>query len=241
MALFLSLYLGHLIADYALQPGALVAAKRRGVGGILLHTAILGAASAVVLWDSAYEYRYVIALAVIAHFVIENLTIATRIGTRTRGLFVFLFDQTLHILSIGLLVWLVSAWHTDSVAKVFGVLTDAGTLALIDMFLTVTLLGSILAFETGGAFANDPEHDTAILKLDVPRLLGMSERGGAFALAVWVHPGTMIVAFAPRVAMALTRHGRERARLLAEAGAGLVLCLACWIAYTSIASLANPN
>jgi Protein of unknown function (DUF3307) len=45
MALFLDLLLGHMLGDFLLQPGKLVAAKRDGWRGLLLHTFVVGFAT----------------------------------------------------------------------------------------------------------------------------------------------------------------------------------------------------
>src|SRR5450759_5465019 len=47
MALFLDLLLGHMLGDFLLQPGRLVAAKRDGWRGLLLHTSIVGLTTAL--------------------------------------------------------------------------------------------------------------------------------------------------------------------------------------------------
>lgn len=243
MGLFLDLYLGHLIADYALQPGKLVAAKREGIQALLIHVILVGLATTLVLWNEAAARWHIIALAVGAHFVIEKLTIATRVGTRTRGLFVFLFDQTLHVLSIAMLVWLAGEFSlagdftSTGTAPLFWMRVDVSTLALVDAFVTTTLLGSILAFETGGALAGGAEHDMAILAMDLPRIAGIVERGMALAVAVWLSPAYAAAAFVPRVAASFAKPAGERARSLAEGAAGLALCLLSYAGYVGVVSL----
>lgn len=241
MGLFLDLYLGHLLADYALQPGKLVAAKREGLLPLLVHVLLVGLATALVLWNEALARWHIIALAVGAHFVIEKLTIATRMRTRTRGLFVFLFDQALHILSIAVLVWLTGELTLGGSAPLLWMRVDIPTLALVDAFVTVTLLGSILAFETGGALDGGEEHDMAILATDLPRVAAMVERGAALAVAVWLSPAYAAVAFVPRVAVSFARPASARTRSLAEGTAGLALCLLSYAAYVAIVSLTRAG
>lgn len=245
MALFLNLYLGHLIADYALQPGMLVRAKREGLGGLFLHVGVIGAATALVMWDHTAYFWPIIVLAMGAHFVIEKLTIAARIKTPTRGLFVFVFDQTLHILSIVLLVWLTAGWGLTERGRILWVEVSASQLAVVDALVTVTLLGSILAFEAAGAFVGDESHETTILRWDRARVLGMLERGGAFGLALlapnFALAGAALVApFIPRTALALAKlNRREKVRQLVEGATGLALCALCLAGVMAVVSLAT--
>lgn len=252
MALFLSLYLGHLMADYALQPGALVRAKRESLQGLLLHVGLIGAATALVLWNDVVVQWPLVVMAMGAHFVIEKLTIAARIGTPTRGLFVFLFDQSLHVLSIGLLVWIAGAWTVGGDARLFWMTVSEPTLMAVDGLVTVTLLGSILVFEAAGAFVGDPSHDTTILEWDLPRVLGMAERGVALALAIYApaaFPGAtvalvaaigLVMPFVPRFAYTATRKdSRERERLLVEGATGLALCVLAYSAYVMVVTVSG--
>jgi hypothetical protein len=147
VSLFLTLYLGHLLGDFLLQPGRLVLAKREGAAGLLLHTLVVGLASAAVLFSTLRVDWAAIVLVTGMHLCIERLTIMTYVRTPTRGLFTLLFDQTLHLLSITLVVWLAGDWSLDAHAFAFGLRVPVVGLATIDALLTVMLLGSILAFE----------------------------------------------------------------------------------------------
>jgi class 3 adenylate cyclase len=183
MALFLNLYLGHLLGDFLLQPGRLVLAKRDGVPGLLLHTLIVGAASAVVVAGTIRGDWPAVVLVTGLHLVIERLTILTYLKTPTRGLFTLLFDQTLHMLSIAVVVWLAVGWEADTHALTLGIRLPIERLAAIDGLLTVMLLGSILAFETGNTLRRGADGKGRILRFDAARVGGMLERGTALVAA----------------------------------------------------------
>jgi hypothetical protein len=228
MSLFLNLYLGHLLGDFLFQPGRLVLAKRDGAAGLILHTLIVGAATAMVFFSTLRVDWASIVLVTGMHVCIERLTIMTYVKTSTRGLFTLLFDQTLHLLSIALVVWLAADWNLDAHAVAFGVRLPIVALAALDGLLAVMLFGSILAFETGHAL------------LDA-RVAGMLERGSAFAAALVLSPLAATIAFAPRIVWAVTRPGGQRARPLLEAVTGFVLCAVVYAAVAAIASLTGET
>lgn len=223
MSLFLNLVLGHLLGDFVLQPGRLVVAKRNGVPGLLLHVGLVGGISAAVLGADLRDYWSVVVLAAGLHLIVERITISARFHTRSRGLFVFVLDQAMHILSLGLLAWL-ALQGSDAPVRTFGTqFTDAG-LAAIDAAVGVVFLGSILAFETGNTLVPPESGNTAILGFDWARLGGMVERGGALYAALALHPAAALVPFVPRAVYALTLPPQRRARQMLEASAGLVVC-----------------
>ncbi|MFA5843769.1 MAG: DUF3307 domain-containing protein [Coriobacteriia bacterium] len=223
MGLFLDLYLGHLLGDFVFQPGKLVAAKRAGVPGLLTHAVIIAVCSAVVLVGTLRAHWPIVVLVTGAHLVIERLTITTRFRTRTRGLFVFVFDQTLHVLSIVLLIWAMGAWTLDRTAVTFGSIVGIADLAAACGIITVAFLGSILVFETDVAI-EDPENGKGrLLAFDLPRIAGMAERATALVLALYVSPTAGLIAFLPRSFMAITRRDDRRRDIVAVV-VGLALC-----------------
>ena len=225
MPLFLSLYLGHVLGDFVFQPGSLVKAKRTGPVGVLVHTAIVTACTAIVGFGILGETWPVVLAAGAAHFAVEHLTIGVRRTRQTSGLTVFLLDQGVHIVSLALLAML-SGVNVPPLLVVWEV--DGRTLAIIAAVATASFLGSILVFETdqvrmplGGP---DP-----ILALDGARLYGMAERGAGMAAAL-LAPTPLLgaLAFAPRLLRATMSHGETRVRNLSAAGVGVVLCAVVW-------------
>jgi len=222
MALFLELYLGHVLGDFLLQPGRLVIAKRDGIPGLMLHTLIVGISTLAVLVGSLNVDWAPAVLVTGLHLVIERITITTYLRTPTRGLFTFLMDQAMHALSIALVVWVAGRSALTATATVFGFTVSIVTLAGICALATVTLFGSILVFETVNAVLG--EQKGRLLRLDGARIYGIAERGAALALAL-IHPALMIAPFLPRLVWALTGGRGERSRQIVEAATGFALCV----------------
>jgi hypothetical protein len=236
MALFLELYLGHLIGDFLFQPGRLVIAKRDGVPGLLLHTLVVGLATiAVVIGSVAIDWAPAV-LVTGLHLVIERITIATYLKTPTRGLFTLLMDQAMHALSIALVVWISGRWSFTAGGAAFGVPLSAVQLAKVCALATVMLFGSILVFEMGNAVLG--EQKGRVLRLDRGRVYGIVERGAALALAL-VHPALMLVPFVPRLVWALSRGSGDRERQLLEGATGLGVCIAGYAGIAAVAYLVH--
>ncbi len=241
MALFLDLLLGHMLGDFLLQPGRLVSAKRDGWRGLLLHTSIVGLATALAtLGTLGRDWIAVIAVTV-AHLAIEKITILAYERTPTRGLFTLLFDQSLHLLSIAVVVALVGGGLQPTPASsVFGIAVATRVLAIVVGIVTVALGGSILAFEAANALAPDGSKGS-LLRLDIARIAGMVERGGSIGLALVLGPAIGPVTFAPRVVWATTLSRDERRRQLAEAAAGLLLCAVVYFGIRAVATLVDSG
>lgn len=237
VALFLNLLLGHLLGDFVLQPGRLVIAKRDGAPGLLLHTAIVAACTLAVVSGTLARDWPAALLVTGLHLVVERFTILTYLKTPTRGLFTLLLDQTMHALSIALVVWLVGAWHLDGQAVTFGLTISTRTLASVVGVLTVSLFGSILAFETVNSIGASEDFKGRVLQMDGARIAGFVERGAALVAALTLHPALVVVPFVPRIAFAIATRDDERKRLLAEAAAGLALCVAALVAVELVADV----
>jgi hypothetical protein len=229
MGLALDLLIGHMLGDFLLQPGSLVLAKRSRVSALLLHTGIVGAAMALVVWDRLDEYWPAVLLATIAHLLVEPLTISTYERTRTRGLFTFMLDQALHVLSIVVAVVLTGAWAMEPQASAFGFGLRTTALAAWTGVLLVSLFGSILVFEAVNAVAPQGAGKGEVLRFDAARIAGMLERASAFGLTLW-HPALIWIPFVPRVVVAIRGGTAVRARQSLAAAAGLALCLFAYVA-----------
>ena len=228
LALFLNLYLGHLLGDFLFQPGRLVLAKRRGARGLFLHTGIVGLACAAALAGELREYWATILLIVGAHALIELVTIYTYLGTDTRGLFTFLLDQAMHVGSIVLVVQVAGAWGVTPDAVTFGATIPLESLAVIVTLIAVSFMGSILVFETANAALLPRGGKGELLRLDAARVWGFAERAGALAAALWLTPPSIVLPFVPRFLLALRTQGEARRRRLIVVGTGLVLCVAAY-------------
>ena len=224
LGLFLNLYVGHLLGDFLLQPGRLVLAKRRGAPGLILHTLIVGACSAAVLVGQLASVWHAVLLTTAAHAAIELVTIHAYAETKTRGLFTFLFDQALHVVSIAAVVWLVGAWEPTSTSVAFGMEVSTARLAQLAGLLTVTLLGSILAFEAANSVFVPQGKKGGLLAVDAARVAGIVERGASFVVALR-HPALLPLPFLPRLFNSFRLDGERRIRERVELAAGILLCI----------------
>jgi hypothetical protein len=227
MGLLLNLYLGHLVGDFVLQPGWLVAAKRRGAPGIVLHGAVIGICTALLLYADLAELIDVVLFATAAHLAIELATIRLRSGTHASGLSVFIVDQALHLVTLVLLVRLVSPWTEVESLRTLGYELGPATLAALCAFIAVSFMGSIIVMEVVNVWGPDAARKD-ILGYDVARVYGMTERGSALALSLLVHPALMLAPFVPRVARALISSHQTRSSETLTAATGLVVAALGW-------------
>jgi len=228
MALLLELYLGHLLGDFVLQPGWLVATKRDRVWGLLLHVAIIGLATAVILGSLTLELWNLVLLAMAAHLGIEVVTVRIRAASRISGLSVFLIDQGLHVLSLVGLVWVGSRFVDINTTS--GLAASAGVprLALACATVAVAFMGAIVAHEAANSFGPESRR-RVLLPFDGPRVYGMLERTAALWLAVLLSPALLPVPFLVRIAYAWRRSPDDRAYHMLVATTGLVMATMGWV------------
>jgi len=229
VALFLALFLGHLLGDFVFQPGRLVVAKRHGFSGMVLHTGIVTFCTAMALLSDIGRLWPALVLAGLAHLGIEYLTIRARRMMEANGLALFLLDQALHIVSLAIIASMMGGsvlpalgpWHVST-----------ATLAATCGLMAAMFLGSILAFEVRvlALGAGDSGAAGPILRLDAGRVFGFAERGAALAIGLLSpFPALGMLAFAPRAAYALTRPNPDRARQMSDAAVGLIICAVLWL------------
>lgn len=234
MALFLRLMLGHILGDFAFQPGRLVEAKRSGFPGQALHAAIVAGCTALVLADALAAAWPAVTLAGAAHLAIEYLSVPARNDTTRPGLVVFILDQALHVISLVLISLALPLTVPPGVA---GIRMSITQLALLDGVALAAFMGSILAFEVRTcALASPGRPERALLRLDGARVYGMLERSAALiAAATSPIPVVGFVAFVPRTVFALSRPPASRARHLSEVSVGAALCTFVWLLIAAIA------
>ncbi|MDI6692391.1 MAG: DUF3307 domain-containing protein [Anaerosomatales bacterium] len=235
MALFLRLLLGHVLGDFAFQPGRLVRAKRSGLAGQVLHASIVTACTAAVLADALPVAWPAVALAGAAHLAIEYLSVPARKNGGRSGLVVFVLDQALHILSLVLISLGLSAPVAPAIAWMRMSVVQLG---LVDGIAIVSLMGAILAFEVrASALGNGEQPENSLLAFDGARVYGMIERAAAlYAAAATPVPIVGYAAFVPRLAFALAHPPAVRARHVSEALVGTLLCTGTWLLLAALAS-----
>jgi len=228
MALLLELYLGHLLGDFVLQPGWLVAAKREGVWGLLLHVAVIGLCTAVILGEIVVHLWNIVLLAMAAHLAIEVITVRIRATSRISGLSVFLIDQGLHVVSLVALVWIASRLMDIETATAFGVTASTPALGLACAVVAVAFMGAIVCHEVTNVFGPDSKR-RVILPFDWARVYGMVERTAALLAAVLVNPAYLVLPFIPRVVYLWGRSADDRAYHMIVAATGLVMVTMGWL------------
>lgn len=102
MDIILKLILAHFIADYPLQPGILVAWKKRSVWGILVHTLIHLLTMVILLWP--YFYLDSVGWALSFIFIVHNMADFVKIRIdrihKKGRLARYLLDQAVHFASV---------------------------------------------------------------------------------------------------------------------------------------------
>lgn len=224
MALFLDLYLGHIVGDFVFQPGRLVLAKRRRHSALLLHVGIVTLCTAAVVLEALPRLWPAVLMAGIVHYAVEQLTVHARRTPDSSSLAVFLLDQGLHVVALGIIAMLPGA-RAEALLVLWPVplLLLAGVCAVA----TVAFAGSILIFEV--ELSRLHHHGpTPVLALDAPRIYGIVERGGALVAGLLLPvPPLALAAFLPRVAYAFAVKKHKRHNLTAAA-IGLLACVVAW-------------
>lgn len=233
VALFLGLYLGHVLGDFVFQPGRLVAAKRRRQSAVLVHTAIVTACTAIVLASNLRTVWPAVLLTGVAHFGVEQLSIGARRDPGTSGLAVFLLDQGLHAVTMGLIA---AVAHTTVPAPAIALWSvTLTTLAIVCGLFTVAFGGSVLILEVQRELVGDGDRPGPILGLDFARLYGFVERAGALSVAMSLPvPVLGALAFVPRIGYAIASPPGHRRGQIAAAAAGFALCALTWALITLI-------
>ncbi len=227
MALFLALFLGHLLGDFVFQPGRLVVAKRHGVRGMVLHTAIVTACTLVVLIGQVSRFWPAVVVAALAHFGIEHLSVAARRIREASGLALFLLDQALHIVSLAIIA---VAMGGASEPMLITWNTSVALMAATCGVVAVAFFGSILAFEVRVVTLGGDAPPDTILRLDLQRAYGFAERAGALIVGLVAPvPALAVLLFLPRAAYALALPPAGRARQMTDVAVGFVLCVVVWL------------
>lgn len=106
--IFYQLLLAHLIADFPLQFNEIFKLKVKRKLGVLLHCAIFGVISALLLCPYVfYIWMWLVIIILIgSHFIIDYTRVVFTKKTNIDNLWMFLLDQFLHII----VVWLISLW-----------------------------------------------------------------------------------------------------------------------------------
>ncbi len=215
---FAALFLAHVIADYLLQTGWMVANKRRALS-IGLH---IGAVFVMMPLATLSFSPWFVALAAM-HLAID----LTKTHVLRGGLVAYVADQALHLASILLVVWLAPGlWAVSSLAEV-------------DWLPRFYLILAVLLFSARGGqyavatlFCIDPEADSRGVRI------GWVERSALAALVAVGAPWPMLAVVAAKaghVAFGLPRRdARGRSRLIRGSALSMAWGLACALALWAV-------
>lgn len=235
MALFLGLYLGHILGDFVFQPGRLVIAKREHMSAAILHSAIVTVCTALVLAGTLRSAWIAVAAAGAGHLAVEQFSIEARRNPKVTGLTVFLLDQALHVVTLTVIA-LLAVTKTPPVIGAWE--TSVEMLATLCGMTTVAFAGSILVFEVQRWRGQSDPSVSPVLGLDLARVYGMAERAVAL-MAALVLPNPLLgsLVFAPRVVCAAIFKGGDRTAHRAATVVGLALTALGWVLVTSVVNL----
>jgi hypothetical protein len=166
---------------------------------------------------------------------VEHLSVRARRASDASNLAVFLLDQGIHVVSLALIAL---AFGRDASTPVLVLWqTTLATLATVCGVATVAFFGSILVFEIELSDAATTREGDPLLGLDVPRVYGMIERGGALAAALFLPvPVLGALAFVPRLVYAFASPPDRRNRNLIAATAGFGLCVLTWALVSALSA-----
>lgn len=100
ISIFILLLLSHALADFVFQSGRLYQWKVKSVWGIVVHVLIFGAIAKLLTWPMVITYPLFwvwLALAVVAHFIIDKVKLVTKSSTIIDEIKAFTYDQIAHI------------------------------------------------------------------------------------------------------------------------------------------------
>ncbi len=131
---FLSLLVGHLLADFPLQTDTVYRLRQKGWHGLLLHAGIHVAVAALLIHGLIQQWWLLLALGAL-HASIDALKPQMPVVRRPHAR--FLVDQALHVLSLSLVAWLARDLHPVlSAPWLYGLAAIAFMPALL-MFLSI--------------------------------------------------------------------------------------------------------
>ena len=129
-SLFVNLLLAHLVGDFVLQSDSLCKQKREKKAGswfLYVHVIVISLLSLFALWD--FRLWYVALVIGVSHLLID----LCKAYVKKDNVWVFVIDQTIHLLILAIVAWLsanrfgwaVPDWLTPPVQKVASIIAAA--------------------------------------------------------------------------------------------------------------------
>lgn len=202
MLVMLRLLLAHMLGDFVVQPSGLVAMKRKGWPGILIHSAIVTALTAALIWRQLpYEWAWSLFLGLSHAFIEHFRTFYVRNGDR-RGFYHFLLDQAAHL---GVIVFIAAVsvhWRPAELVSLFDGTASLESRLIAYLIALIFLVWSvpILEAEIAVTLIGYPDETGAGNSLRIrsgDRLLGALERLAAVSLILagcfYLAPGSFLL------------------------------------------------
>jgi len=188
MSVMLRLLLAHMLGDFVTQPLMLVAMKRKGWRGIIIHSAIVTAFTAALAWGQFPHWWAWTLLLGLSHAFIEHFrTFYVKDGSRG-GLYHFLLDQAAHL---GVIVFIAAVsvnWRPVELASLFNGTASVESRLMVYLIALIFLVWSvpILEAETVDTLigCNNNVGGKSVRVRPVDRLLGAIERSAAVSLVL---------------------------------------------------------
>jgi hypothetical protein len=234
MLLFKILILAHIIADFPLQFDPVYRRKIGSKGGQLLHALIYLTVMMVLgyplLGDG--DYWFFVLLLTLAHLLIDSLKV--RVFDRLTGpnnLWVFLFDQALHLVTIAAVFFTSLPDAAALEGSLLQKMDRAGVLGICIFLLIATFAGTFLLSAFKRTILNFPAEE--ILHDGFSKYYGIVERGIVFALIV---SGGLCLFLVPAVMLAripIANHYAKQFRYYrflvspSDVAASFLITLAC--------------
>jgi hypothetical protein len=188
MLVMLRLLLAHMLGDFVAQPKALVAMKRKGWRGIILHSAIVTALTAALAWGQLpHWWAWTLFLGMTHAFIEHFRTFYVKDGSRG-GLYHFLLDQAAHL---GVIVFIAAVsvlWRPAELVSFFNGTASVESRLMVYLIALIFLVWSVPILEAETVATLIGCHDNvggkSVRIRPVDRLLGALERLAAVSLVL---------------------------------------------------------
>mgnify|MGYP000664854896 CR=1 FL=1 len=185
MHLLMTLLLAHLFADFPLQTNELAKLKEKRFEGVFYHVLIHVAITSLLITNSQQYWALILGLGAV-HFVIDALKILLPFK---KGVWYFLVDQFVHLLSLMLAAYLAQRiWDPAPT----GILPDAW----LGLVLSGALVPAAMVLFWVWASTLNPEYVTRslLLRWAKQRLLLIEQRVGlALISVVFLRPAIYLI------------------------------------------------
>jgi hypothetical protein len=140
MQLFLYLLLAHALADFPFQPDRLVAMKRKGWAGLVIHVLIVTLITGALAWGKTPYWWLWTATVGVSHIATDQLRTFFLKDAGRKGLLYFLGDQAIHVVVIILSAALDEDWRTNSAGLFFESAVPLNSLWIVYLIALISLI-----------------------------------------------------------------------------------------------------